>query len=313
MSADTEATPAFAWVILAVALFAVSSAGAVFELIEEIAPVTKAAWRLQATAVVLLPGFLWQYARADGEMRQRFSGSASVLAVSGVCLAVHFGSWLMSLELTTLTHSLLFVTAHPLVIIAGLWLLRRPASQTQTAGALVGFAGAGAVILGGGAEAGVSLWGDFLAFVGAVAVVGYLAAGRALRAWMPLFLYAFPVTLVAAVLLTLWAVVQEGASLGLGEMSGVFGWLGAAWFAYVAYLALGPGLVGHTGINAVLRWLPPLFISMVLIMEPVIGSLIGWMLGVDVIPGAWTLLGGAGMIAGLILVTLEKHSEQETV
>jgi drug/metabolite transporter (DMT)-like permease len=52
---------------------------------------------------------------------------------------------------------------------------------------------------------------------------------------------------------------------------------------------------------------------MVLIMEPVIGSLIGWMLGVDVIPGAWTLLGGAGMIAGLILVTLEKHSEQETV
>jgi hypothetical protein len=37
------------------------------------------------------------------------------------------------------------------------------------------------------------------------------------------------------------------------------------------------------------------------------------MLGVDVIPGAWTLLGGAGMIAGLILVTLEKHSEQETV
>jgi drug/metabolite transporter (DMT)-like permease len=96
-------------------------------------------------------------------------------------------------------------------------------------------------------------------------------------------------------------------------MSGVFGWLGAAWFAYVAYLALGPGLVGHTGINAVLRWLPPLVISMVLIMEPVIGSLIGWMLGVDVIPGAWTLLGGAGMIAGLILVTLEKHSEQETV
>ena len=95
MSADTEATPAFAWVILAVALFAVSSAGAVFELIEEIAPVTKAAWRLQATAVVLLPGFLWQYARANGEMRQRFSGSASVLAVSGVCLAVHFGSWLI--------------------------------------------------------------------------------------------------------------------------------------------------------------------------------------------------------------------------
>lgn len=38
-----------------------------------------------------------------------------------------------------------------------------------------------------------SVLGDFLAFLGAVAVIGYLLAGRNLRGWMPLFLYAFPV------------------------------------------------------------------------------------------------------------------------
>ena len=47
----------------------------------------------------------------------------------------------------------------------------------------------------------VTLWGDTLAFMGAVFVVGYLVSGRILRKWMPIFLYAFPVTLIGALLL----------------------------------------------------------------------------------------------------------------
>jgi len=226
-----------------------------------------------------------------------------------LCLALHFGTWLVSLDLTTLTHSLLFVTAHPLVIIVGLWLLRRPATRMQSVGALVGFVGAAVVVGGGGEEAGVSLYGDFLAFLGAVTVVGYLVIGRMVRGWMPLFLYAFPVTAVSAVLLTGWAIFAEGMTFDLAEMTGAFGWVSAAWVGYVAYLALGPGLAGHTGINAVLRWIPPLTISMILIMEPVIGSVIGWVVGVDNVPGLWTLIGGLLMVAGLALVTLDGESD----
>lgn len=302
--------PAHAWALLGVALFAVSSAGAVFELIDGVAGLTKAAWRLQATSLVLLPGFLVQYYRADVELRESWKGSLGLLAASGVCLALHFGTWLMSLDHTTLTHSLLFVTAHPLVIIVGLWLLRRPATRMQSLGAAVGFAGAAVVVGGGGGEAGVSLYGDLLAFAGAVTVVGYLAIGRTVRGWMPLFMYAFPVTFISAILLTIWAVQVEGLAFNFDEFSGAFGWLSTVWLGYVAYLALGPGLAGHTGINAVLRWIPPLVISMVLILEPVIGSLIGWVIGVDTIPGAWTLIGGGLMVAGLALVTLESESDE---
>ena len=60
---ENQSTPIHAWVVLSVALFAVSSAGAVFEMIEDIAPVTKAAWRLQATALVLFPPFIGNIAR----------------------------------------------------------------------------------------------------------------------------------------------------------------------------------------------------------------------------------------------------------
>jgi len=36
-------------------------------------------------------------------------------AVSGVAIGVHFGAWVASVDMTTLTHSLLFVSSHPVV------------------------------------------------------------------------------------------------------------------------------------------------------------------------------------------------------
>ena len=307
---ESGAIPLHAWLIMGVALFAVSSAGAVFEMIEDVGGLSKAAWRLQATSLVLLPGFMVQYARAEDSLKLQWKNSMHLLTASGICLALHFGTWLMSLDRTTLTHSLLFVTAHPLVIIIGLWLLRKPATKMQSIGALVGFIGAAVVVGGGASETGVSLYGDFLAFLGAVTVVGYLAIGRMVRGWMPLFLYAFPVTLVSAIALTAWAILSEGLTFNLDDMTGAFGWISVTWIIYVGYLALGPGLLGHTGINAVLRWIPPLTISMMLIMEPVIGSIIGWIVGVDSIPQIWTLIGGLLMVSGLALVTFDSESEE---
>ena len=307
---ESGAIPLHAWLIMGVALFAVSSAGAVFEMIEGVGGLSKAAWRLQATSLVLLPGFMVQYARAEDSLKLQWKNSMHLLTASGICLALHFGTWLMSLDRTTLTHSLLFVTAHPLVIIIGLWLLRKPATKIQSIGALVGFIGAAVVVGGGASETGVSLYGDFLAFLGAVTVVGYLAIGRMVRGWMPLFLYAFPVTLVSAIALTAWAILSEGLTFNLDDMTGAFGWISVTWILYVGYLALGPGLLGHTGINAVLRWIPPLTISMMLIMEPVIGSIIGWIVGVDSIPQIWTLIGGVLMVSGLALVTFDSESEE---
>ena len=307
---ESGAIPLHAWLIMGVALFAVSSAGAVFEMIEDVGGLSKAAWRLQATSLVLLPGFMVQYARAEDSLKLQWKNSMHLLTASGICLALHFGTWLMSLDRTTLTHSLLFVTAHPLVIIIGLWLLRKPATKMQSIGALVGFIGAAVVVSGGASETGVSLYGDFLAFLGAVTVVGYLAIGRMVRGWMPLFLYAFPVTLVSAIALTAWAILSEGLTFNLDDMTGAFGWISITWILYVGYLALGPGLLGHTGINAVLRWIPPLTISMMLIMEPVIGSIIGWIVGVDSIPQIWTLIGGLLMVSGLALVTFDSESEE---
>tara|TARA_B100001996_G_C18658801_1_gene592240 strand:+ start:744 stop:1706 length:963 start_codon:yes stop_codon:yes gene_type:complete len=307
---NNSVAPIFAWVVLAVSILAVSSAGAVFQMITSVPPLLKASWRLQATSVILLPFAIYQYRNLDLKTKKLTleMKNIGIIIGSGLCLWLHFGSWVWSLDHTTLPRSLLFVTSHPLVIVVGLWLINKPVKKEASIGAVIGFIGAAIIILGVESEGKASLIGDLAAFIGAVTVVGYFTAGRVLREWMPLFVYAFPVTFLASILLAISSILQEGANFdSSNSILYVFGWLTVAWFPYVAYLAIGPGLIGHTGINGVLKWFSPLIISVCLVMEPLIGSIIGYFFVSTETPGMETLIGGTILIIGTLMVTTSQH------
>jgi len=207
-------------------------------------------------------------------------------------------------------HSLLFVTAHPLVVVAIMPVFGSIVRRGHIAGAVIGFSGAAITLLDVGGSGVVTLIGDAAAFLGAVTVVGYLMAGRYLRSEreMPIFVYAFPVTLLAGIILSVSSIAVEGSAISttLPEAR-VLGWSDASWIVWVAYLSLGPGLCGHTGINTVLRWIPPIVVSIALIFEPVIGAMIGWLWTGEALIGAYTIIGGTLMITGAILVTIEEN------
>ena len=305
------AVPLHAWLILVAALVAVSSAGAVLQIIDGVPPILKASWRLQATSLLLLPFALMQWKKMDEEARHRFTEPRNIGIVigSGVCLFLHFGLWVWSLDHTTLTHSLLFVTAHPLVFVVGLALLGRPLQTRQSLGAVIGFIGVTFTLIGAGGDGEVTLIGDLAAFGGAIAIVGYLAAGRNLRSWMPLFVYAFPVTAIGAILLTIASIGLEGTSFsGISTDLSVFGWIDPIWLPAVLYLAIGPGLVGHTGINAVLKWISPVIISVSVMIEPILGTVIGMFLGTATAPDLWTWFGGGLILIGIYAVTTTAES-----
>ena len=145
----------------------------------------------------------------------------------------------------------------------------------------------------------VTVLGDVMCLLGAVAIIGYLQAGAAVRGWMPIFVYAFPVTAVSAVLLTLVAFAVDRVSPFTTGANGAFGYLSSKLGWWVLYLAVGPGLVGHTGFNTLLRFFSPLVISMAFPFEPLVGSVIGLALGLEKVPGALTWLGGAMIVAAL--------------
>jgi len=244
------------------------------------------------------------------------------LVASGTCLAIHFGSWIWSLEHTSLEHSLLFVTAHPLVIVFGQYalyamkFLSSKPSIGELVGSILGFCGLAITFLDvNNGNSKVTAIGDFAAFLGAVSVIGYFVAGRVLRKWMPLFMYAFPVTLLASILLAFAAIFEKGSPPQLI----VFGFVtNQSWILYISYIAVFPGIFGHTGINYVLKHLQPLIVSVTLLTEPVLGSFIGFFLKVADIPGLYTFLGTPIIFFGLILVTVsaarrERQLAQQSV
>ena len=157
--------------------------------------------------------------------------------------------------------------------------------------------------------------GDIAAIIGAVAVVGYLVAGRKLRQWMPLFVYTVPVTGIAAILLGIMSLMIEGSTFSMSQEDiSIFGWISSSWILYVLFLAAFPGIVGHAGISAVLRWFPPIIVSVAYLFEPLIGSIIGWLLGTTEIPSLWTWVGAIVLIIGTVLVIKGDealHSQKE--
>jgi len=305
--------PPFVWAVLGIAIFGVSSAGAIFTHVDEIPPLLRASWRLQLTALLLAPLAVWQWISTEQVIKKRVlePKNLNILIGSGFFLALHFGFWVTSLDFTSLTHSLLFVTAHPLVILVGMFFFVRKPSRMELMGGIAAFTGAGISLLDAGDVQGghsVTFFGDQLAFYGAVFVVGYIVCGRILREWMPLFVYAFPVTLIGGLLLipASWMLESNFSSLGA---FGYFTHSTIWWFLLLAFIA---GILGHTGLNYCLKYVSPLLISISVTLEPVIGSIIGWLFFSTGVPGLWTWVGGPILMLGIVSIIYGEHLSNQT-
>lgn len=319
--------------VLAVAVVMVSSAGAVMKSVTSAAPLALATWRLQATSIVLTPAFFFQLWQSSTETRSRILSCTTlpVLALSSVALAAHFGFWVFSLTATSLPHSLLFVSTPPLILGCYSMLQGTRLSRGELGGLLLGAAGVALVAASATSESEVTFAGDMAAFGAALAFAVYVTVAKELRGWMPLYLFALPVTAASALLLGIAAAIQwahaelsrpftiyweasPGAPPRLEQQSlpppppphsiyNPFAWPFPPLLLPTVYLALGPGLLGHTAINAVLRHISALTITMCITLEPPLGALIGWAMGETGVPSALTFLGGALLIAATVGVS----------
>lgn len=310
---------------LCVALTAMSAGGTLFALIgPSVPPILKAAWRLCATAILQAPFFVMQARGSDmGTLVRRLPALGAI----GVVLAVHFGSWVFGIERTSLTHSLLFVTAHPVILVLAYWVRWLVATYVwgavgvphptalEMAGTILGMVGATLmVVLRDHSDgSGVTLLGDMVSLLGGAAMAAYLEAGRHFRSRlkMPLFLYAFPVTASATIVALIVSAAVELPNAS-SETASAFGWfLDGRLALLVVGLGLVSGIMGHTLTYLALARLPTLVVSVSLLLEPVVGSLIGAAAGVQGMPGPWTFGGGAILLVGALLVTLGAREEED--
>ena len=289
-SSRGSAPPIPPWLALVVAVAAIAWAAPLVRLATAPA-LAVSMWRL-VFSVAFIAAVL---AVRRGRGWPRLGRRDLLLAVAaGVMLAGHFWSWIASVRFTTVASAVVLVSLQPFLvaILSAVFLGERP-SRLQWAG--IGVAVVGAVVVGWGdlALGGEALLGDALAFGAAWLVAGYFVVGRRLRAELELWHYIAVVYGVAALALGLAVALTPGVTF-LGYPTG-------DWWVFVA-LAAGPMMLGHTGVNYAIRYIPAYVANLALLGEPLLATLIAWWLpAIQEVPPTRTLLGGLLILAGIAL------------
>jgi drug/metabolite transporter (DMT)-like permease len=258
------------FIVLAGAVAVVSTASILIRLAqaEGASSLTIAAVRLGLAAAILAP-FAWL--KAGREIMLLGRRELGLCLLSGMFLAMHFWTWISSLEYTSVASSAALVTTNPLWVgLASAVLLRESPAPAALAGIALTVVGSVLIFAAdsGGSEGAATnpLLGNTLALIGAISASGYLLVGRALRTRISLTAYVWLAYTVAAMLLGV-ALAAGGTSLSA---------LPAPAWGLMLLLAIGPQLFGHTAFNWAVRRLTATFVAIAILGEPVGAALLAW-------------------------------------
>ena len=265
-------------------------------------PLAIATWRLGFSLILIAVALA-----ITGEWRQwrRLTTRELVIALgAGTMLALHFWSWNTSLGLTSISASVVLVNTQPVVValLSSVWLRETP-SRRQWLGIAIAMVGALIVALPDLRNASAlatghprALLGDALALIGAATAAVYFVSGRRLRSSLDLWAY---VGLVYGACFVVLVVLSMLAGAPLAPQPG-------RELALFAGLALGPMLLGHTGLNWSLKHVPAYVVNLTLLGEPIGATILAAVLpGIREIPGPLTFVGGLVVLAGVLLTAKE--------
>ncbi len=301
---DTTQSQRQLHVALVVGVMAVSLAAVFIRLAGEAPPLTIASYRLTLGAALMVAFAFFSWGRDPDASAHPFPGVAArdipLLAFSALSLAVHFWTWILSLQHTSVASSVVLVTASPLIVaIASRVFLKESVSKQAALGIGIGLAG-GVALAAGDAGKGSELFGDLMAFLGAVSVVGYLLAGRKLRMKMPATTYNTIVYAGTAALLLALA-VGTGAQLS-GFRTETYLWL--------AVTAIVPQAIGHSLLNWTLGRVSATTVAIAVMAEPVLATIVAIPVLGELPP--WTSVAGGVLILAGIYVAMQRGMARAT-
>ena len=245
-----------------------------------------AASRLIIAASILLPQKNFKLVEIES--------TAFVYAIAaGICLAVHFATWISSLAYTSIAASTVLVTTNPIWVgLFSWWWYKEKLTWRNIVGiaiALIGgiimtTADSGAV----GNYSNPSL-GNVLASIGAIMSSLYIIFGsQAQRRGLSIGNYIAIAYSTAALCLLPLPLLYDTSYLGYAPLV----------YLYIFLMALMSQVIGHTSLNWAVRWISPTLVSLGLLFEPVVASLVGAVV-FNEIPTIGLLLGGVIILTGI--------------
>jgi drug/metabolite transporter (DMT)-like permease len=259
------------FVVLGIGLIAISFSAIFARLAqaEGVNSLAVATWRLGLAALIVTPVALLQSRRELARLTRR---QIAMALAAGFLLALHFATWISSLEYTSVASSTALVTTNPLWIgLASFLIFRETPTKMMIGGIALSFAGSLFIFWSDSQNASAGsnpMFGNLLALIGSWCFSAYLLIGRRLRAGLGLPAYIWLAYGAAALFLF--------AASGAGGVE-LFTLSDTAWLVLLA-MALGPQLLGHTAYNWSLRYVSATFVAVVTLGEPVGSALMAFII-----------------------------------
>jgi drug/metabolite transporter (DMT)-like permease len=292
--------------VLSIGILAVSTASIFIRYAQEDVPsLVIAAWRLSLATIVLAP---FAYTRQRSEILSLQRRDFFLALLSGFFLALHFATWISSLEYTSVASSVVLVTTTPLwVALFSPFTIKEPITRLILVGMLLALVGG--IIIGLSDTCGITgmrltcpplaefirgeaFLGDLLALSGAIMAAAYVLIGRQLRGGMSLLGYIFLVYgMAAAVLIVIMLASGQSA----------FGYPPSAYI-WLLLLALIPQLLGHSSFNWALRYLSAAYVSITLLGEPIGTTILAYFL-LGETPTALKIFGAILILLGIYIAS----------
>jgi len=278
-----------AYLVLLAGILAVSFASIFIRLADAPALVI-AAYRLSLASLILAPVAMW---RSRDELARLNRRDLRWALLAGVFLALHFATWITSLQFTTVASSVVIVTSNPIFVgLAAHFLTHEQVTRQMWVGIALAVVG-GALVGFGDIELGSrALFGDALALVGAIGGASYFLIGRQLRDKVSLLAYVSIVYSTAAGLLVLMAALAGHSFVGYSPQT----------YLLFLLLALGPQIIGHSSFNWALKYLSATFVTVAILGEPIGSTILAALLLAET-PGPLVLVGGAMILVGIALAS----------
>ncbi len=247
-----------------------------------------AASRLIISSILLSPTY--------GNLREITKGNKGVVYAfgAGICLAFHFCTWISSLNFTSVAASVSLVTTNPLwIALLSWWFLKQKISQKTIVGIIIAILGSILIAFAqGNSHFGSNpLLGSILALLGALFGSGYILLGKvAQEKGLTISQYAVIAYITAAMLLFPLPLILGNGYLGYP----------ISVYLYLILMAIVSQIIGHTSLNWCLRHFSPTTVSLVILLEPLISSLLAWWLFSE-IPPVLVMVGAIILLVGVLI------------
>lgn len=291
-----DAGPPFnPYIALIIGTLAVST-GAIFARLADAPALVIAAYRVGIASLILAPVAWW---KARDEIAALTRRDLKLAVLSGFFLALHFATWISSLDYTSVANSVVLVNTNPLWVgVLTPLVVKEKLRRAMLISIVISVIGGIIIGYGDFATGGKALLGDALALAGSICAAIYLLLGRNLRHKLSLLPYIFICYGSAA--LILWIIV-----LALGLPVSGFSTRTLSAFLGMALIAQ---IVGHSTYNWALKWLSAGLIAVSLLGEPIGATILAYIIfdeGLTVNK----IIGGGIILSGIYIAASSESRE----